>query len=65
MKKTAKELSKGEIIKLYFGAAPFPTYHEIISIYMENGVVYAVVSMPYGSEKVKFGEDEMVEVKKS
>lgn len=62
MNKPAKELRKGDVVKLEFGGAPFPTDHEVLSVYQENGTVVGVVKMMYGSESIRFNENEIVEV---
>ena len=63
MKKLAKDLVKGDVIKLEFGAAPFPTYHEVFSVYKDGEQLRVTVKMPYGTEPIDFDEDELVEVR--
>ena len=63
MQKSAKELKHGDVLKLFWGAASFPTWHEVISTYDENGTVVVAVKMSYGSETIRFDENEIVEVR--
>ena len=63
MKKLAKDLVKGDVIKLEFGCAAFPTYHEVFSTYKDGDQLRVTVKMPYGTEPIDFDENEMVEVR--
>ena len=62
MNKLAKEIVKGDVIKIEWGAAPFPTWHEVLSVCEDGDKIKVEVSMPYGAETLKFEEDEEVEV---
>lgn len=63
MKKISRDLSVGDEVKLHFGCAPFPTYHKVLSVCEDGDKIKVEVSMPYGSEALKFAENEEVEVR--
>ena len=63
MKKISRNLSVNDEVKLHFGCAPFPTYHKVLSVCKDGDEIKVGVSMPYGSEALKFAENEEVEVR--
>lgn len=63
MKKISRNLSVNDVVKLRFGCAPFPTFHKVLSVCEDGDKIKVEVSMPYGSEALKFAENEEVEVR--
>jgi hypothetical protein len=62
MFKYAKDLKKGEEIKMHLGVLPYPTYHKIISLYEENEIMVVVVEMGKDPEKFEYPINRIVEV---
>ena len=63
MNKLAKDIIKGDVIKIEWGAAPFPTWHEVRSV-VENGEYTQIeIKTTWGEETIDFEQSEIVEVK--
>ena len=62
MYKYAKDLKKGEELRLHLGVLPHPTWYKILSLYEENERMVVVVEMGREPEKFDFPIDRIVEV---
>lgn len=62
MRKPAKEVVKGDVIKVHWGAAPFPVWHEVFSVFKDGEQLRITVKTSWGTEPLNFDDDEIVEV---
>ena len=63
MNKLAKEIIKGDVIKIEWGAAPFPTWHEVRSVVEHDEVTQIEIKTTWGEETIDFEQNEIVEVR--
>jgi hypothetical protein len=63
MNKLAKDIVKGDVIKIEWGAAPFPTWHEVRSVHEDGEGVQIEIKTTWGEETIDFEQNEIVEVR--
>ena len=63
MNKPAKEIVKGDVIKIEWGAAQFPTWHEVRSVHEDGEGVQIEIKTTWGEETIDFEQNGIVEVR--